>query len=370
MSSTPIHILNNTQKLEIQYSAIDQPIDQPHLYILNDLEGIHEHLNFLAEKINLIYLRIASGFLYQSGLSLLSNTIKRALNNTGTVDLIVGSLQTYPLDVEKGQQNTSLDRASASYLKQWQSNYPHRFSLQTIPSKFFHGKFYVLEGVEKSCVLVGSSNVSPSGFTYNHEFNLLYIMNTSSQLFRTFKREFIALEQQATRLPLLNLNLFPEQLLEYDRFESPPLPENPERENYPDIENVRPTDVSPGTMRDIIKNLTDEEIKQRLKFFTEKNPVSISTDLGLPEFEGYYLFEYPQYHLLVLESLNPANALYCFKNHDSFTALKQKIYALSKTEIQERRDDLNLTRKYHRQNRITLDSEILSLFQVNNFKNI
>ena len=67
-------------------------------------------------------------------------------------------------------------------------NYP--IHLKTSENRFFHGKFYLFEGDSKAFVMIGSSNISGSGFCANYEVNLLYILDVNSELFKSFKEGF------------------------------------------------------------------------------------------------------------------------------------------------------------------------------------
>ena len=84
--------------------------------------------------------------------------------------------------------------------------------------------------------------------------------------------------------------------------------------------------------------------------------------MNLPEFDGYILFEYKDHELLVLESFDPDKALYCFKNQGTFEELKNKLLPLKKEDIQKRKDEFGLTRKYHKIDKVTIDAEIETLF--------
>jgi len=103
----------------------------------------------------------------------------------------------------------------------------------------------------------------------------------------------------------------------------------------------------------------DEELKFRLNLWMDKKPDAIYKDLGIESLEGYYLFEYNDYNLLVFESLEPKNAFYCFRN-ESIEKLLHKIKGLTKSEIFELSDMDK--RGYHIEDRNKLESNVNSYF--------
>lgn len=103
----------------------------------------------------------------------------------------------------------------------------------------------------------------------------------------------------------------------------------------------------------------DEELKFRLNLWMDKKPDAIYKDLGIESLEGYYLFEYNDYNLLVFESFEPKNAFYCFRN-ESIEKLLHKIKGLTKSEIFELSDMDK--RGYHIEDRNKLESNVNSYF--------
>lgn len=132
------------------------------------------------------------------------------------------------------------------------------------------------------------------------------------------------------------------------------------------ISNYSISRVENNKFIDEINDLTDEELKFRLNLWMDKKPNSIYKDLGIESLTEYYLFEYSKYNLLVLESFEPKNSFYCFRN-ESVEELLYKLKGLTKTEIFEISDMHK--RGYHIEDRNKLKSNV-NLYFVKKYKKV
>ena len=343
---------NNPQKNTIStdelrnryFSSIDEKVKNlsDKFFIINNNEPLDKHINFLCEEINVINIYIASGFVYKSGLKLIETSFRKALKNNGQIHLVIGSLQDYnKVDMGMNYRVTGMDKTTAIYIAELLNN--NHIEIRTFEESFFHGKFYFLQGNEKSCVIIGSSNVSSSGFYGNKELNVLYIFEKKLEIYNEFKVWFDTLWSKCTKINEINEDYFNYIEMEYD--------------TYVQTSNIKK--MEQDEVKQCINEITDEEVKKRLNLWVSKSPNNIYTDLQIENLEGYVLFEYRDYDLLVLESFDSGNAYYYFTNKDVQTLINT-IKTLSKTEI------FNLSkmykRGYHIKNDNKLELSINSLF--------
>lgn len=311
-------------------------------YIIDSNEPLQHHINFLTNEIDVVNIYLATGFLYKSGLELISPSIKKCSQNTGQIEMVVGSLQKYNRVLQSDSSKIhTMDKATAQYLDEWIKE--NHVQLKTIEDRFYHGKFYLLEGKEKSCVLIGSSNISSSGFMGNHEFNVLYILDTTSSLFDQFKQQFKDIWNNGIVIEGLDPEKFMEMTKEHDHFST-----------VSTIKKLEQTDV-----RNKIEDLSEEQVKKRLKMWLQRNPTNVYSELGIASLKGYILFEYKEYDLWVLESFDAGNAYYYFRNVELEDLIKT-IKPLSKTDIFHLSDMQK--RGYHIKNESSLELSISSLF--------
>lgn len=157
------------------YEDIFKNIDSKffYTYIINWKDDLSNHINYLCKKINAIEFKIATGFVMKSGLELISGSINHVLNNNGSVNLIIGSLQKYNEILHNGTGKViGMDSVTAEFINDLIDK---GVIVKTFTEHFYHGKFYMLKGDILSCIIIGSSNLSASGFNGNRELNILYI---------------------------------------------------------------------------------------------------------------------------------------------------------------------------------------------------
>ena len=307
--------LYNELKLRYNYLFDSKVKPEYQFTIINNSEPLNEHINFLCKEINIESLYIASGFIYKSGLKLIESIISTVKEKNGELKLIVGSLQNYmEICSSKNDKVVGMDKETAIYINNLLNK--KLIKIRTFHDEFYHGKYYFLKGYEKSCVIIGSSNVSLSGFIGNRELNILYVFDNNSKIFYMFKEWFENFWIECIDINELNTDSFNDIITNYDT--------NCDTKCYKKLENKE--------VRKYINELTDEEVKKRLKIWLDKEPDNIFTDLKIDNLKDYILIEFQKYKLIVLESFQPGNSYYYFKNK-SMETLLDTIRFMSKSEI-------------------------------------
>lgn len=150
-------------------------------------------------------VKIACGYCFSSGLSLLRNTINKTLFSNIPFELYVGALQNYD---ESSPENliTGIDKSTVKILNCYllQSN----FQLFTCSDRFYHGKIYFFEGKKETVICLGSSNNSRSAFVSNYELNIVFHTKTDSDLHDSFKLWINQLKHYSRRIDILDEEMF------------------------------------------------------------------------------------------------------------------------------------------------------------------
>lgn len=327
---------NNIIESIQDYSQLFNTDNSLSFTILDGHESVNQQMIYLANNINIKNINIATGFMYKSGLIMLEEIIEKVNQNQGKVELLIGSLQKYNDIKERNSKEVimGMDKSTANYLNMLIGE--NKVNIKTLEERFYHGKFFMLEGEEKSCFIIGSSNVSNSAFNLNRELNLLYIVKNNDDNYSYFKEWYSRLSQESVDMEGLEEKYFNDSEVSY-------------------INNYLVSRVGTSEFLHEINNLTDEEIKFRLNLWIGKRPSSIYNELGVDSLKGYYLFKYKENDLIVLESFEPQNSFYCFKNW-GIEELLSRIKNLSKTDIFELSDMDK--RGYHITDRSKLESNI------------
>lgn len=338
---------NNQSIFEKDYSNLLNDCNLLPFIILDWKEPFSQQLIYLSKNINIKNIYIATGFMYKSGLLLLEQIIEMIYQNSGEIEFIIGSLQKYNeiKNSDKEEVIIGMDKNTAKCLNFLIKE--KSVKIKTFEDCFYHGKFFMLEGEEKSCFVVGSSNVSNSAFNLNRELNLLYVLENNTENFNYFKKWYYNMAKESVDIHEIDERYFNNMEIGY-------------------ISNYSILKVENDKFIDMINDLTDEELKFRLNLWMDRKPDSIYKDLGIESLAGYYLFEYPKYNLLVFESFEPKNSFYCFRN-ESIEELLYKLKGLTKTEIFEL-SDMN-KRGYHIEDRDRLESNV-NLYFVKKYKKI
>ncbi len=328
------------EHIDKEYKELIEDIQSGKFIILDNKESVDAYLRYLAEFINIKNLYIASGFVYKSGIILLEHLFNRIDKNSGNVKLIIGSLQHYNSykNDAKDKLILGMDKSTAHYINEMIKK--ENITVATLEDTFYHGKFYFLEGETRSCIIIGSSNVSKTAFNVNREFNILYVVNNDDENYKEFKKWYTDFWDECTEIKELDVDCFNDIEVGY-------------LSNY-SINKLKQDDVI-----NRINSLTDEELKYRLNLWLKKKPDNIYSHLGIDSLNDYVLFEFGEYELFVFESFESGNSYCCFQNYE-LDKLLLKLNSLSKTEIFELSEMSK--RGYHIKNKMNLESYINSFF--------
>lgn len=334
---------NEKEKLEEKYDELlNNKIENKYYSgIVSEDYPINKLINYLCREIGVKNIYIASGFVFKSGLELIEPSFDIALDNEGEVKIIIGSLQKYRnLVLNNVTKINGMDKDTAVYINNLINNKGLRMS--TYEKRFFHGKFYLLNGEKKSCLIIGSSNLSNSGFNLNRELNIIKIIENDSDFIDEYFNWFNLLWDDCYEVKELDSNYFYDYEVENDAI---------------GYSKIIKRDSS--YIESELKELSDEEVKKRLRMWLSKEPDNIYSDLNIESLKDYILFEYKDFNLIILESFEHGNSYYHFNNYE-VDSLLEEIRTLSKTEI------FNLSemnkRGYHISNHENLEIAINSLF--------
>ena len=149
--------------------------------VVDSKTRIDSYLNEFAQRIRINAVDIASGFVYKSGLKSLEKLFQSVSENKGEIRIVIGSLKDY-FRSSTDRKLINIDLDTAKILNEMLEEY--RCKLYTLESKFYHGKYYFLVGNEMSCCLIGSSNLTASGFSGNYVSNRRLSQVISADYFR------------------------------------------------------------------------------------------------------------------------------------------------------------------------------------------
>ena len=111
--------------------------------IMDSQKSFHSQLKLLISDLKIKKIKIACGYCFASGLSLLGDLIQENLTAGTPFELYIGSLQNYDESVTDNLI-TGIDKATVRLLNQYISF--KNFELFTCPDRFYHGKLYIFEG--------------------------------------------------------------------------------------------------------------------------------------------------------------------------------------------------------------------------------
>lgn len=271
---------------------------------------------------------IACGFVYASGIKMLRSEIDKLLADGMNVKILAGNLQHYfsdhsvaQMDLETAQELNRLIKAGTE--------------VRTITDCFYHGKMYVLICDDITFVISGSTNVSRNAFRYNNELDNLFVYSAFEN---QHIKHFETLWNKAVSIPELDENRFMPRI---DSNEG-------EQRHMLDIDS----------MRDRIKQIEDDDLRNRLVTWLKYTPSNIydKIDVGGNE---YIAIEFADKKMIVLESFFPGNSYFVFYNH-SVDTLLGTIEGRSKTEIFELSGMEK--RGYHIREQLKLEVKIASYF--------
>ena len=313
--------------------------DNCKLFIFDSHKPFSNQLKEMLSQIKVTQATIACGYFFKSGLNLINDILENYLEHQIPLTFIIGSLQNYT-ETNDCEHITGIDKATVHKLNEYLS-YP-TVKLYTCTDRFYHGKLYFFQGIDKSLICLGSSNVSRAAFVSNYELNIAMIVQSGSD----FNQKISAWIKQ--------LIFYSKQIntLDESRF----------GDNEMNLESgIVIKSVPLSIIRKKIDELTDSELKYRHSLWQSYEPDDCYEELGIASLPYYVAYVYRRYNLLVLESFNPGNSYFCIKYEKELETVFSNISTLSKTEIF---NYSNMTKRgYHTTNRFTLESNIRAYFQ-------
>lgn len=287
--------------------------------IENGIEILKPHsLEFVIKEIvhrtQSLCLYCAVGFVFKSGLKLLSPIWDELSHSGHECTLIVGALQNYDSDIS----NNRIDKATVKFINNMLSE--KKISLYTHKHSFYHGKFYYMCNKNKAYIIIGSTNISKSAFRNNYELDVLYVTDKNSIIDNQFREWYYSLKDKCDEIKSLNEDCF----ADYDW--------DSELDAFNSIKNHI---ISKREAMQKINQLTDEDTKYRLGLWMEKNPTAIYDDIEIGAFKDkkYSLFYYSSTRLAVFESFMPNNAYYAFRINNNLPELLDNISKMAKEEM-------------------------------------
>ncbi|MBD7910034.1 phospholipase D-like domain-containing protein [Clostridium cibarium] len=312
------------------------------VYILNSHADVSDQLMKMCKGITLRKVVIACGYAFNSGFSMLKEILEKPIIESEIeVKLLIGSLQKYRSCAEaQDGQLTGIDKKTIQLLQSYLNQ--ENFSLFTCEKRFYHGKIYFFEGIERTIICTGSSNISRSAFVSNYELNIVLDVPNNSDIYLNFCKWIDQLFFYSVQLNNLDLSVFSDNEI-----------------NVEGATVIRKLSIS--SIQHRIDELSNEEVKYRLNLWMEKNPDLVADDLCILSLPEYIAFVYYDRKLLVLESFQAGNSYFCIKYENSFEEEINRISTLSKTEIFQY--SRMPKRGYHTTNKFTLESNISEFFK-------
>ena len=302
---------------------------------------ISTYINYFGEKIGCNSAKIATGFLYKSGLKMIEPLIQRISgSNEGVMELVVGSLKDY-FQSSTDNKLVNIDLETAKMVNELITN--KVCNVYTLENQFYHGKYFFFEGEKESFCIVGSSNLTYSGFAGNYELNTLYYFKNETEQYTCLKEWFEGFINKCTKIDNLSECNFVDTNMKFDTINA-----------GTSIESV-----DMNSIEDEIQSLTDEEVKFRLNLWLDKKPTNIYRRLDIENLKDYVAFEFKEYKLVVFESFEAGNGYYYFHG-DNIFELVQKVKDMSKTQMFELAGMEK--RGYHIKDRKVLKKKIYGLF--------
>lgn len=300
--------VHNAEILKVSNNTIDTV----HI-VLNPEENLSYHLLEISKIIEITELKVAVGYLYDTGLNMISSIIENVFQQDKKIKCIIGSLQNYYKASSEKKVKIEINRETISLLNYYSTT---NMQVRTLKERFYHGKIFILEGKKVDCVIIGSSNISASAFNKNYELNELKIISKNNRGKNQYEYYFENLWEKCYDIEMIDENII--EFVDYNKLVDGVSESN--RIDYKYILNI------------ISEEIEDESVKERFKLWITKNPTEIYTNLEIKSLTGYIAFVYKEYNLIVLDSKNSNNGYYYFYGYE-LDRLLQIIRNATKTEI-------------------------------------
>lgn len=287
------------------------PVIENGFKIISSDTEVNELLTNLAISIDADTFYASVGFVFSSGLSLLSPIIKYINSKNGILEMIVGSLQ----HANKPAKSTKIDRKTVLHINDLLST--TSLKLYTYEESFYHGEFYYISNATKAYVIIGSTNISKTAFFDNTELDILFSVDLSVRESNPFIDWYNNFRSLCVPVTELNENAY------FDF-------------NWDSELNVYAEQfVKVLTKNEVIhkiESLDDSTTKRRMQNWMRHNPTMCLSVHNIPALYNYILFFYEKNELAAFESFDIDNAYYVF-TCDDYQELITQISHMSKQEM-------------------------------------
>lgn len=333
------------KETHVQQSNLDKEYIEGILKIDNGFQILKTHsiayvINEIVKETNISTFYAAVGFVFQSGLQMLSSVFDQLLQVGGECELIVGTLQNFDCEMENNRINRNTVQGLNVLLSKKQ------IRLFTYRPAFYHGKFYYMCNGDKAFIIVGSSNISQQAFQNNFELDVVYVMDKNSYQSKLFIEWYSKLKKECEEIDCLD-----EQHFEEFNW-------NSELDIYHTLKN---NIISNNEIWNRINQLDDEETRYRLEMWMSKNPTNVYEDVGIEALNNYIVFVYLQEKLAVFESFTPSNAYYVFRIGEDLMNLLNDISKMTKSQMSLSKHYIK--KGYHTLSKESLERRINSYFE-------
>lgn len=271
----------------------------------------NELLKNLAISLEADTFLASVGFVFSSGLSLLSPVFDYISNKGGNIELISGSLQNF----NTASTHTKIDKHTVAHLNKLVAAVG--LKLYTYEDAFYHGKFYYLSGATKAAVIIGSTNISKTAFFDNFELDVLIPIDLTADTENPFHKWYQDFKKRCTLISRLDENMFTE--LNWDSELS--------------VYNERFVKLMPtNEIIYKIQQLRDSVTKRRMENWMRHNPSLCLSVHNINALSNYVMFVYKDKRLAAFETFDLNNAYYVF-DCDDYGQLIERISILSKDEM-------------------------------------
>ena len=338
-------LLNKMETLDLRNSVASLPSMLPNAYHsyrvlsrINDGADISEVLLLLAQIINANVFYVSVGFVFSSGLRLLSPLIDHIRNINGEFEMIAGSLQGSPSHLP----TSKINRKTAVYVNKLLRETP--LKLYTYENAFYHGKFYYLANSQKAYVVVGSSNISKTAYYNNVELDLLFEIDLTKNINNPFLEWYFSFRNNCSLLTQLDERLYSDFLWESE---------------LGVFSESFIKDFSKNELERRINDIRDVDTQSRLKMWVKHNPSRCSYVHNIAALKDYFVMEFKEHDIAVFESFEHGNAFYVF-TCTNLEELILDVSQMSKTKMQQY--SAYKTRGIHTGNSESLQKNIDQLF--------
>lgn len=308
--------------------------------ILDPDDDLSYHLLRISEVIEITELKVAVGYLYDTGLNMISEIINNLFQQGKKFKCIIGSLQNYYKGSTEKKVKIDINKETISLLNYYSTI---NMQLRTLKERFYHGKIFIMKGKKVDCIIIGSSNISAIAFNKNYELNELIIISKNSTENNQYECYFEKLWEKCYDIEAIDENII--DFVDYNN-------------SIEKVSEINKVDYK-YVLNMISEDIEDDSVKERFRLWITKRPDDIYIDLEVKSLNGYVAFVYKEYNLIVLDSKNSNNGYYYFYEYE-LKKLLQVIKNATKTEIFKL---ANMKRRgYHISNVDRLENNIENIF--------